>query len=714
VPTVRARGTQITDDDRAYWAYQPLRAVAAPAIDDAWCRNPIDAFVLARLQEAGLRPAPAADKRTLIRRVYFDLWGVPPAPDDVAAFLADERPDAFARLVDRLLDHPNYGRRWARHWLDLVRYAESDGYKQDGYRPHAWRYRDYVIDAFNSDKPYDRFVTEQLAGDEVAPHDPQALAATAYLRHTIYEYNQRDVRTQWDLMVNELVDVTADVFLGVGLSCARCHDHKFDPILQRDYFRFRAFFEPILPRDDLPYATPEQIAAYDRQYQVWLEKTRDVRAEIDAIAQPFRDRVINPAIDKFPKDVRPLLRKSSSERLPQEIQIAELARRQLDLELEKLDIAGKLKDDADKRHWEDLQQRLAALDADKPAPLPPAFSVTDVGGEAPPTIIPGDTSLTAVEPGYLTVIDGAAAQIEPPPDNSQTTGRRTALARWITDSRNPLTTRVIVNRVWQYHFDQGLVPSSSDFGRLGETPSHPELLDWLATHFVESGWSFKSLHRLILNSAAWQQATTGTDPARAMVSDPGNRLLWHMPLRRLDAEQIRDAMLLVSGELIDRGAGPSDDADRPVRSIYTKVVRNSRADWLDAFDAPDAFGSTARRNVTTTPTQALLLINSPETLHRASALAARLQTEAGGAAPAALVDRGYRLVLGRACSPEEMAEALHFIAQQQQRIVDEKGSAVAAGTTQTADHDEPEQAAAQALIDFCHVLLNSSEFLYVP
>jgi hypothetical protein len=652
----------ISDEDRAFWSFQPLVRQEPPQVPDVeWSGNAIDRFVFERLRLAGLTPAERADRRTLIRRVTFDLLGVPPTPDEVQQFLGDESPQAFASLVDRLLERPEYGQRWARHWLDLVRYAESDGFRQDAYRPHAWRYRDYVIQSFNDDKPYDQFVLEQLAGDELWPGNPDAMVATALLRHGIYEYNQRDVRTQWQDMLNDITDVTADVFLGLGMGCARCHDHKFDPILQEDYFRLQAFFTPLLPRDDLPLAPPDQVARHDEALRHWEQQTADIRQEIAALEAGVRQQAAEAAINKFPLDIRPMLRKEPEQRAPFEHQLAELANRQVVLEYEKLDFAAKLKDDA-KARWEELQKQLAALEHLKPKPLPAAFTVTDVGPQPPPTLIPGKRDERDILPGFLSVLDPRPAEIPTDLPNSQTTGRRTALARWLTRPDNPLTPRVIVNRLWQQHFGQGLVATASDFGRLGQPPSHPELLDWLATEFVEQGWSLKQLHRLIVNTATYQQTSLRPAPEVARLHDPDNRLLWRMPVHRLDAEQIRDAMLSVSGELDSKAGGESVDAGVPRRGIYTKVFRNTRDPLLAAFDATDGFSSLPQRNVTTTPTQSLLMINGQWSLQRAAAMARRVASD--GAAPEEQVRQAFWLAYGRPPSPQERDEAVAFLRRQ--------------------------------------------------
>ena len=465
---------KITAEDRGYWAFQPIGDPSPPDVDgDDWCRNDVDRFLFRKLTDAGLRPAPPADRRTLIRRLTFDLTGLPPQPEQVVDFLADERPDAYERLVDRLLDTPAYGERWARHWLDLVRFAESDGYRQDAFRSHAWRYRDYVIRAFNEDKPYDRFVIEQLAGDEIAPHEPDALAATSFLRHWIYEYNQRDVRTQWDNILTDVTNVTGEVFLGLGFGCARCHDHKFDPILRDDYFRLKAFFTPMLPRDDLPFASATQWREHQTQLAVWQDATRDVRSQIEALERPLIEQARKAAADKFPPDIRPMLAKPPEQRSPLEHQLAELANRQAATEIAKVDFAKRLEDAARER-WQQLQEELSESDHLKPATLPPAFTVTDVGPEAPATTVPGDRRERDIAPGFLAVLDSQPPQIVPPPDG-KSTGRRTALARWLTSPENPLTARVIVNRVWQQHFGDGTGQHRQRLWSTGRTALAPRV-----------------------------------------------------------------------------------------------------------------------------------------------------------------------------------------------------------------------------------------------
>jgi hypothetical protein len=648
----------ITDEDRAFWSFQPPREVAPPAVaDNGWSKSSVDPFVFAKLAAEGLTPAPEADKVTLVRRAYLDLHGLPPTPAEVGAFVNDSSESAWPNLIDRLLASPRYGERMARHWLDLVRYAESDGYRQDAFRPHAWPYRDYVIKSFNDDKPYDRFVREQLAGDELAPEDPTIVIGTAFLRHGQYEYNQRDVHKHWQNIVDEVTDVAADAFLGLSMGCAKCHDHKFDPILQSDYYRFQAFFSAFLPRNDVPLATPAERAKYAAAMKVWEEKTKGLRAEIAAIEAPFVAKTAEKTIAMFPEDIQAIVHKK--ERTPYEEQIAQLALRQVydKTEAGEAKVTGPQKE----KHLE-LVRKLAEFDDLKPKPLQLAFVATDVGPVAPPQLVVGTGDKTPVEPGYPVVLDGQPLAIPEVKATARSTGRRTALANWLTQPDHPLTTRVIVNRLWQYHFGRGLVATSSDYGRIGDRPSHPELLDYLARQLTSNGWSLKHVHRLIMTSAAYRQSSSRPAPETAKLKDPENRWLWKYPPRRLDAEQIRDAMLMVSGELKPDMFGPGVDPTTARRSVYTKAIRNVRDPLLDAFDLPDSFGSAADRNRTTTATQALLLINGDAPLKRAEVFAARLRGM-NLKTPEETVTAAWQLAYNRAPSEKERHAATAFLKQ---------------------------------------------------
>ena len=533
--TKHVKAHSISDEDRNWWAYRPVVAIDPPAVADAdWNKSPIDRFLYSRLAKEGLKPARPADRATLLRRVTFDLIGLPPTPEEIDAFVKDRDPQAFEKRVDKLLASPRYGERMARRWLDLARFGESDGFRLDSYRTSAWRYRDWVVNAFNRDMPYDEFVREQLAGDEIRPGDRDALIATGFLAAGIYEYNQSDVRDQCSNMVSELVDLTGDVFLAQGMSCAKCHDHKFDPILQKDYFRLRAFFEPTLILQEVDVSTPEERAEYDRKSAAWLEATKKIRDDIEAFEKPLRPSVMTYLVGRYPKDVQAMFKKTVAERTPYEQQIVTLATRQLDYWNEHLE--GRLMKTADKDRDKALHQELAKFDSLKPAPLQHAHLVRDVGPVAPPTQFAKRPE--TVEPGFLTVLDPGIATVTPTPTS---TGRRRALAEWIASPTNPLTARVMANRIWQQHFGHALTGSSSDFGRLGQLPTHPELLDWLADTVVKEGWSIKKLQRQIVMSTAYKQATTNAAAKTALKKDPENRLLWRTATRRLEAEQIRDA-----------------------------------------------------------------------------------------------------------------------------------------------------------------------------
>jgi hypothetical protein len=691
----------------AWWSLAPLRrpvvpGFATPGNSDGADRprTPIDRFVEKALRDHGLTPAPEAGKLALIRRVTFDLTGMPPTVEEVDAFLADDAPDAYERLIDRLLASPYYGQRWGRHWLDLVRYAESDGYRQDAFRPQAWRYRDYVVRAFNKGKPYDRFLTEQLAGDELDPDDPELRVAVGYLRLGTYEFNQRNVRGQWADILNDITDTTGEVFLGLGIGCARCHNHKFDPIPQTDYYRLQAFFAPLLFRDDLTLARSREWADYEARHAAWEQATAGVLRELAAIEAPYRQRGAASALAKFPEEIQAILGKPDKERTPLERQLGMLAYRQIKFEHDQ--VPASLKGQA-KTRWQELKKALGRFDSllgDTPAPV---LTATDVGPDSPSTQIAGDRKEGAIEAGFLSILDPGPARIEASKAAPRSTGRRLTLARWISRPDNPLSARVIVNRVWQYHFGRGLVATSSDFGRLGERPSHPELLDWLASEFVAGGWQLKPLHRLILLSATYRQASQrGTrDLAAARQIDPANRLLWKRTVQRLDAEEIRDAMLAASGELEPMIGGPSVPISVPRRTIDCRVVRNLPDALLDAFDAPDGNSTTPHRIATTSGTQALLLINGAWTLARAQAFAARLERlKPASADEQDRVVLAYRLAFGRPPQPGELAQAVSFLDRQ----------AHLARLAATRSDVTPGQI---ALVDFCHVLLNSNEFLYV-
>jgi len=690
-PRPRSWKDGVTDADRGHWAYQPVRRPALPAEPRTLAapRHPVDLFIDARLAASGIDPVAEADRRTLVRRLSFDLLGLPPSPAEIEAFVADPSPGAYERLVERMLADPRYGERFARHWLDVARYAESDGYRQDAFRPTAWRYRDYCVRAFNADMPYDRFVREQLAGDELAPHDPDAVAATGFLRQTPYEYNQADIERSWTDVLNEVTDVTGDVFLAMGMGCARCHDHKFDPIRQRDYYQLQSFFAALGWRDDVPLVPasggPRPTAA-QAAYAARVAELRRVLDGIERSATTERAWSGRQGVARFPPEIKALVFKPAADRTPREQQLVEFASRQIAFAPAALP--------AEDRVWYDAVAReLAAFEeahrGDRPEPAPTTLTVADVGPTASPTLIVGSADTAPAEPRLPTVLGGAMPAVEPAA-GGRSTGRRAALARWIAAADNPLTARVMVNRLWQWHFGRGLAPNTSDFGRLGGPPTHPELLDWLAAEFVESGWSVKHVNRLIVTSAAWRRGVhapaggAATDSAAA--ADPHNALYWRFDCRRLDAEQVRDAALLAAGDLDAAAGGPSVPPTKPRRGIYTTVLRNTRDALCDAFDSPDGYSSCAQRNTTTTPMQSLFLVNGDWMLARARSLALLLD-RSGAADDRDLAAAAIRRITGREPDSARLDLAVRFLAEQRSRL-DDGSSTLSMALTQRMPHRE--------------------------
>jgi hypothetical protein len=615
-----------TPAERRQWEFQPRKDPPPPvfsdAVDKAWVKTPVDAFILAALKKAALRPAPRADRATLLRRVTFDLIGLPPTPEEIDAFVTDKSPNAWEKVVDRLLASPHYGEQWGRHWLDVVRFAESDGYEYDMHRPDAWRYRDYVVQSFNDDKPYDAFVKEQLAGDEIDPNNRTYLVASGFNRLGPLRKNagNQDVASSHNEVLTEMTNIVGAAFLGVTVGCARCHDHKFDPFRQSDYYRLQAHFAQAQPNDIILASKEEQ--------EAWKAK-----------AQPVEQQ-----------------------------------RRRLQSELRRAPEAAKAK----------IEMDLDALDDQMPAPLESIYSVNDDPQKASPikVLFHGDylnpVATVGARPLGILLPDGtpeAPISVEKP---------RLKLAEWIADPANPLTTRVMVNRVWQYHFGRGLVPTPNDFGRMGMRPSHPELLDWLASRFVEGGWRIKPIHRMILLSNAYQQSSLSPMEKVAMEKDSEDALLWKFNHRRLEAEEIRDAMLAISARLKLKAGGPSflvpidpdlvlslkrpqywvatrDKSEYDRRTLYMIYKRNLRLPFVQVFDAPDTLLSCARREQSTHAPQALELLNGQTSNDLAAVFAGRLLKERSTAAER--VDYAWRLAAGRAPTAAEKSLALKFFAE---------------------------------------------------
>jgi hypothetical protein len=688
----RADEPKVPDD----WAYKPVVKRDVPKVSGK-ALTPVDSFLLAKLEAKKLTFAPPADKATLLRRVTFDLTGLPPTPAEIEAFLKDESPNAYEKVLDRLLALPQFGEKVAIGWLDLVRFAETDGFKADDPRPNAWRYRDYVIESFNSDKPFDRFLKEQLAGDELYPNDPMTLVATGYLRHFPYEVNAVDVELKRQDMLNDITDTTAAAFLGLTLGCAKCHDHKTDPITQADYYRTQAFFAGFQPVDK-PLAPS---AERDEAKREWDAKTAELRKQMEELEKPVREKAQAKERKRFPDEYATLLDIPEEKRTPLQKQLAFLVGKQVYTRA-KIDPKQMATDVREK--WDGMSKRMAELEKTKPNDGPTAMGMTEIGRECPPTLIlrRGNWRNPAAEvkPGYLSAIDDRDADVTPA---VTTSGRRTALADWITSEKNPLTARVFVNRVWQQLFGKGIVATPSDFGVTGERPTHPELLDWLATDFTTNKWSVKHVYRLLVTSAAYRQASRGTDAGAP--ADPDNKLLWRMPRKRLDGESLRDAVLSVAGVINFKTGGPGvypelptelkatnwkvspDSAERNRRSVYVYVKRNLRYPFFAAFDAPDRNETCGRRFATTTAPQALMLLNDSLLLGYAKTVAKRVTMETGDDADKAIT-AAFRLALGREPDTEEKAAVTKFVQEH-------KGGFEAAMT------------------DVCHTLLNLNEFVYV-
>jgi hypothetical protein len=710
------------------WSLRPVVRPPVPAVANGeWARNPVDRFILSRLEGANLAPSAEADRATLIRRLSFDLVGLPPAAEEVEAFVGDPRPDAYEQLVERLLASPRYGERWARHWLDLVHYAESDGYKADVLRPGAWRYRDYVIRAHNADKSYDRFLMEQLAGDELFPEDGEAMVATGYLRQWPYEDNGRDLDRQWRAILNDVTDTTGQVMLGLTIRCARCHDHKYDPILQEDYYRFQAYFAAMAPADDLPASPGDNLADYFERLRKWEEATRELRAERERLASPFQQQEEVAQGKIFPKHIQAMIKIAPEERTPYQRQLVVLAGQMLSVDPMKM--ANRMSGDVRKR-WDELSEELAKFDDMRPAPPAEARGVRDIGRVAPPTHIPDWGTDDDIPPGILTVLDSKPAAITPLPERAQSTGRRAALARWIGSPANPLTARVHVNRLWQHHFGRGLVATAGDFGVLGDEPTHPELLDWLAAEFAERGYSVKHIHRLLVTSAAYRQDSTSQADSPARHVDAANLLLWRMNPRRVEAEVLRDGMLAAAGDLefVMHGESimpelPKDYSARYAwkptpgsdqqnrRSIYLVVKRNVQLPLLDSFDLPDTHETCTKRVETTTPTQALVLLNDQWPLERAKALAQRL-LDGGAVSESDLVRGAFLAAFSRSPDERELALGTAFLRAQAEGIRKQPGGGQKAPAPPRVPGDF-ERPLAAALVDYCHALFNANEFMYI-
>jgi hypothetical protein len=756
-PAPDAAGTPdplVSDADRQFWSFQPPKAAEPPAVVHAdRVRNAVDAFLLARLEAKGLSLSAEADRRTLLRRATFDLTGLPPTPEEAAAFLADPDPVAYEKLVDRLLDSPRYGERWARYWLDLAGYSDSEGIQNsDPVRPWAWRYRDYVIRSLNDDKPYDRFLLEQLAGDELADYEGASpitpemadnLIATGFLRMVpdgTFASITGFVPDRMEV-INAEMEVLGSAVLGLSIRCARCHSHKFDPIPQRDYYRLLAVFKGAYDEHD--WLKPNEggqgsLSAFEvRQLPFVATEERTAWAarcqELDAEAAAVRDRLagqlaersaaaVETRIAALPAplhdDVRRMLATPAAERDAVLAWLAEKFEAELSIDREKLAAL-----DAEfKAAAEAADKRLAELAAQRP-PEPMIRALWDRGAPSPTYVLRrGDYLLPGepVEPGVPSVLgDGRTTlAVAPPWPGARQTGRRLAFARWLARPDHPLTARVLVNRVWRHHFGAGLVATLDNFGRAGAAPTHPELLDWLAVEFVRQGWSLKRLHRLLMTSSAYRQESRVSPEAAAL--DPANALLSRMPLVRLDAEPLRDTLLAVAGRLDLTPFGPADGVEQGPdgvvnvagtehgwrRSVYAMQRRTLPISLLETFDLPRMSPNCVVRPVSTVAPQALYLMNNGHVRELAAAFARRVAAESGDA-PADRIERAFWIAFSRPPTAEEREAASATLAeltvQWQGRLATDPAAAGAG----------PQDAAQLALASFCHALVNAAEFVYV-
>lgn len=625
-------GEIIAPTPREHWAFQPVHQTPLPEVKDrSWAKNPIDQFVLAKLEERGWQPNSPASPQALLRRVYLDLVGLPPTPDEQDAFLQSRETNAYDKLIASLLDRPAYGERYARHWLDVVRYADSNGYERDAAKPEVWRYRDYVIRSFNSDLPFDRFILEQMAGDELADASADTMIATGFHRLGPWDDEPADVAADRFDQLDDIVNTTSQAFLGLTMGCARCHDHKFDPLLQRDYYSLVAVFNPLVrPRDGRKELTLPIATLADRRNLSNAEKTS----------------------------------------LPQGY------------------------------FW------------DEPSTPPPPTNVLLRGSPHQP----GDE----VSPAVPAVLVSQGVTFLSP--SEFTSRRRLSLANWLVADDNPLTARVIVNRVWQWHFGEGLVRTPNDFGLSGERPTHPDLLDYLAWWFVhEAHWSLKKLHYLIVTSSTYQQSRESREECAD--ADPDNRLLWRRSPMRLEVEPIRDSMLAVSGQLDMTMYGPAiypliprealeshadkttiwpayDERAAARRTVYAFTKRSLLVPMLEVLDLCDTTRSSPKRSVTTVPTQALTLFNSEFVVQQSNHLAQRLRAEVGDDLTAQ-IDRAWRLALCRRPTTDELAVMRKFICDENEQLRSERR--VAANEAELTE---------AALVQLCRVLFNLNEFVY--
>ena len=692
---------EVNETNKQFWSFQTLTRPKVPASQNTdWIRDDVDHFIYAKLTQAGLKPSREASKTQWIRRVYYDLLGLPPSPSEVQAFLQDSSPNAFEKVVDKLLESPHYGEKWARHWLDLVRYAESNSYERDGTKPHVWRYRDYVIRSFNEDKPYDQFLTEQLAGDELDRVTPESIIATGYYRLGRWDDEPADPKLAKYDDLDDIVATTGQTFLGLTINCARCHDHKIDPIPQADYYSFLSFFENIRrygvrSNDTVMAASVREIASKEQK----AAQQTEIKAHQEEVAEN------NRKLEAFLKSVKDDFQPVEHEDFKHEMNRIPLVEKRV----------GTVINQEQFDQFVTLEKQRKQLKRFRPSALDSALCVKEHGSAPPKThiLIRGNPHVPGeeVQPAFLSILSPPKPQVTPP-KHGESTGRRLALARWLTDPENPLTARVAANRVWQYLFGRGIVRSASDFGFQGTPPTHPELLDYLASELIQGGWKLKPLQRRLVLSASYRMSSAMQPDAYER--DPANDLFWRYESRRLTAEELRDSMLEVNGSLNAQkmygpsiftqipaevlagqsrpgsGWGNSSEEDRRRRSIYIHVKRSLVDPFLAAFDAADTDNTCPVRFVTTQPTQALALLNSEFVNEQAGIFAENLRAQGGTTEQH--VRTALSRVLQRIPTSDEIQRGTDLIARLE------------------AEYD---MGSDEALRNFCLVALNLNEFMYL-
>ncbi|QGM44401.1 DUF1549 and DUF1553 domain-containing protein [Methylocystis heyeri] len=748
-PAAQAEGQPRPATSKPHWAWQPVQAQFLPIVAKKdWVRQPLDAFVLAKIEAKGLAPSEDADRSAFIRRATLDVWGVIPSPEEVSAFVNDSSPDAYEKLIDRLLASPHYGERQARLWLDLARYADSSGFQNDNTRPNLFRFRDYVIKAFNENKPYSRFIQEQIAGDEIAPGDQNVLVATGFLAGYPDNANSRDLVQRKYQITTDIVDTVGQAILGTTVGCARCHNHKTDKFTQKDYYSLQAFFANTAFEEKAPAIKGEQELAFEKAQAIYDEATKDIRSKQKAIIDSVREAALKYHKERYLTDSRESIFKPKE----QWNALDRWVNHRLEAVTDDPALGAFLRyaaedktapehnEEAVKRwqEYERLTQELRKFVAKRPTRGADTFTTaTELGHpDAPSTFIffggNHERPLDEVQPAFPEAMTSEKPDIKPLEGSS---GRRTALANWLVSPSNPLTARVFVNRIWNQYFGKGIVATVSDFGKAGDKPTNQELLDYLADRFVKDGWDVKKLHHDILLSSSYRQSSNFREEVAK--ADPEGKLVAVFPRKRLEAEEIRDSILVASAKLNDEVGGPSvfppipanltgggnfnqdpawttskDPKDYVRRSIYTFTRRSLPYPLLETFDMANPQQIHSKRDVTTTPLQALTLYNSDIVFGWSQALAGRIVNEVGWDADAQL-DRLYQILFGRKPKDQEKQLLEAFVVKHQQTIAQRAEDGKLSLAIPVGLKEKPaDPLRASAFVDLVHTVVNSNEFVY--